>query len=395
MNLEFIAQPDRRVGDTITDAIQKHGVPRELIIVSAFASLTTILRFKPSVEAVKSVGGEVRLVLGVDLGGTSREVLSEVATWGVPVIIVKNRKFGVTFHPKIYLMRWADRARLIVGSNNLTEGGLFRNYEAATQISFDLPADQSAWNGASAQLQRFLAPTGPVAHALTPDFLAVLLSLPEIPSESTARRKRGEGIPKIPSPPVFGYEPVPPAPKHPNTPIPRPAQRSVATPTAPARSQTSHADVLVIQLRLHHNGELLLSKKAALQNPTFFKWPFAGKAVPKKKGNPPYPQLVPDPIVDLTVFGEESAPVLTRTGFAVNTVYYESKKEIRITVSPLLQVMGRNALMVMVMRASDLPGRDYELVIHRPDSPEYQNWLDLCDQLMPGGGKVPRRFGWL
>jgi len=123
MDVEFLTQPDTRIGDLIDLGIAQYGPPLELVMVSAFASLRTVLRFKPKVVEIKLAGGEVRLVLGVDLGGTSKEVLQEAASWEVPVTIVKNRMFGITFHPKLYLLRWPNRAEIIVGSSNFTDGG--------------------------------------------------------------------------------------------------------------------------------------------------------------------------------------------------------------------------------------------------------------------------------
>jgi hypothetical protein len=75
MNVEFLTQPEARVGDEIHASVAKYGTPVEFVVVSAFSSLATILRIKPLAEAVCHIGGTVRLVLGVDLGGTSREVL--------------------------------------------------------------------------------------------------------------------------------------------------------------------------------------------------------------------------------------------------------------------------------------------------------------------------------
>ena len=188
-------------------------------MVSAFASLPTVLRLKSTVVEARAAGSDVRLVLGVDLGGTSKEVLEEVASWAVPVTIVKNQLFGITFHPKIYLLRWADRAEIIVGSNNLTDGGLYRNYEASCRAIYVLPADAALFEQALSELQRFLHPSGPTASLLTPEYLAGLLALPEIPSEVNARRNRGEGTAKRPdqnrATPLFGFEEVPAAPRLP------------------------------------------------------------------------------------------------------------------------------------------------------------------------------------
>jgi hypothetical protein len=392
MEIGYLTQPSIRVGDEIEKSISVAGTPRELVVVSAFASLPTVLRFKPKVADIKADGGDVRLVLGVDLGGTSKEVLQEVAGWSVPVTIVKNTAFGVIFHPKMYLLRWAERAEIIVGSNNLTNGGLYRNYEAASKTVYALPADAAEFAKAKVELVQFLNPSGSIAALLTPTYLEALLTLPEIPSEVEARRARNEGIPKQPPSKIFGYELIRPAPKIiKGPPVPAttavPPVKTVAKVSGPVKT-----DSFAIQVRAHHNGEIFLSVTAALQNPSFFSWPFNGSTTPKKTGNPSYPQLTPDPIVDIIVWGADPIPKMTLSAYALNTVYYATKSEIRITASPLVGVMPDNS--IMIMRRSEAVDRDYDIAIHLPDSPTYQQWLDACDQRMPGGGKIPRRFGW-
>lgn len=220
MRIEFVSQPEIRVGDIIEELIGQFGTPEQLSIVSAFASLPTVLRIKPHVESIAARGGLVTLTLGVDLGGTSKEVLREVASWPAEVWIFKNRVPGITFHPKVYLLRWPASAEIIVGSNNLTDGGLYRNYEAATRTTFSLPVDEAEYQQAIRSLRRFLQPDGPTAVRLTPEYLERLLILREIPSEVEARRTRGEHRELQPTSlatarATFGYESVPLAPRLP------------------------------------------------------------------------------------------------------------------------------------------------------------------------------------
>jgi HKD family nuclease len=96
-----------------------------VIFVSAFVSVQTIMRLKQQVLELKENGVDIRFVLGIDLGGTSQEVLKEILNWGIDIRIVKHRTPGHTFHPKLYLFEWDDQATIIVGSNNITEGGFF------------------------------------------------------------------------------------------------------------------------------------------------------------------------------------------------------------------------------------------------------------------------------
>ncbi len=74
--------------------------------------------------------------------------------------MIKNRYPGHTFHPKVYVVEHAATATVIVGSNNLTEGGFFSNYEAATLATFDLPTDAEEYQSARQELGVFLDPMG-------------------------------------------------------------------------------------------------------------------------------------------------------------------------------------------------------------------------------------------
>jgi HKD family nuclease len=118
------------------------------VIVFAFASLQTIMRLKVPLLTLRDAGTTVSLVVGLDMGGTSKEVLRELSTWNVNVTVVKNRIPGHTFHPKLYLLEWESLAKVVVGSNNATEGGFYRNYEVSSCTEYDLPADSRLYAGA-------------------------------------------------------------------------------------------------------------------------------------------------------------------------------------------------------------------------------------------------------
>jgi len=171
----------------------------------------------------------------------------------------------------------------------------------------------------------------------------------------------------------------------PESPLPLVRRASPDAPPHPARR-------FAIQIKPHHNGEIFLSVTAAMQNPAFFDWPFTGSTTPKKPGNPSYPQRVPDPVANIAVYGTGLFPTLTLNHYPLNTVYYEKKREIRITAAPLVPIVPEYS--VMIMELSSITGVDYEITIHRPDSPDHGIWLARCNQRMPGGGRTPRRFGW-
>ena len=356
-------------------------------LIVAYAKSGPLHRLRRHLVSWRSRGRTAEAILGVDQQGTSGEALALALTLFDTVYVTQAN--GITFHPKIYLFTGDTFARVFVGSNNLTVGGTETNFEAAIDVKLALPADapdlgafESAWND-------LLPSSCSATTRLTPLRLQEMLDrgtvLPEKEMRSHAGTDATSGLRIHEKPSQFYGLPASPLPKDvlPTNPMP-PAVQS-ASPTAAVRG-------LAIQVKPHHNGEIFLSRTALLQNPNFFGWPFTGRTTPKKAGNPSYPQHDPDPIVDIVVFGRDAKPLLQLSSYALNTVYYENKSEIRITASPLVAVVPEYS--VMLIERSDTPQTTYQITIHTPDSSQYPGWVAACNQTMPGGGKEPRRFGW-
>lgn len=82
-------------------------------------------------------GGFAQVTVGVDIENTSAEGLRDLLSWqarGSIETFVHHNEAEAIFHPKVYLLRNNLDARLIVGSNNLTQAGLFVNTEAGLQL---------------------------------------------------------------------------------------------------------------------------------------------------------------------------------------------------------------------------------------------------------------------
>jgi HKD family nuclease len=86
----------------------------------------------------------VKISVGIDHGGTSMEglrtLLESIGNRG-EIWIYHNENYS-SFHPKIYLFKNDSHADILVGSGNLTEGGLFTNYEASLALSLDLTLEE-------------------------------------------------------------------------------------------------------------------------------------------------------------------------------------------------------------------------------------------------------------
>lgn len=143
MVVSFVAQPfaDGRDLRDFLDALAGDAAINELDVVVAWAKRSGLRRVRTQLEAVRDRPGTTRLIVGIDEGGATRQGL-ELAREIFSSVHVFHDNSWRTFHPKIYLAVGGDRARLLVGSNNLTAGGVFFNYEAALECVLTLPADQ-------------------------------------------------------------------------------------------------------------------------------------------------------------------------------------------------------------------------------------------------------------
>jgi HKD family nuclease len=101
-----------------------------LNIVVAFAKNSGVLRIKDGLEKFRGRGGKFNIYLGIDLGGTSYEALTSLLLLTDSLNVVHSEK-GQTFHPKIYQLLGHDKGVMVVGSHNLTGGGLWTNFESS------------------------------------------------------------------------------------------------------------------------------------------------------------------------------------------------------------------------------------------------------------------------
>ena len=367
----------------------------------AFAKVGPLYRLQGLLEEWRKAGKSSTAVFGIDHNGTSLQALQFALEYFDNVFYTQER--GCSFHPKIYWFKGESKAVVFVGSNNLTVGGTEINFEAAIELEFSLPEEQAEFEQAHRMFTSLLPAACGATRELTPEVLSQLeadgLLLDETKKSSgMGWKKRVTNLSgvrfklpvkppsSLPSHIVFGKAPK---------------KKELAKKADALKVQADTVDVtksfvpvrgFAIQIKPHRNGEIFLSRTAAQQNPAFFGLPFTGQTTPKKGENEGYPQRTPDPLCNIVVFGADNAVLYSKLKYALNTVFYTKKSEIRITASPLVGLVPDYSVLIMAL--SDDMGVDYEMQIFTPDSPDHAKWVDVCDQEMPGGGKVPRRFGW-
>ncbi|GAB1108953.1 phospholipase D family protein [Aeromonas caviae] len=136
MNQPFTGQLGNRLIELL-DSSDYH----TLNIAVAFAKNSGVLRIKDSLERFRAREGKVNVYVGVDLGGTSYEALTALLLHTDSLNVVHSEN-GQTFHPKIYQFVGKEKGLVVIGSHNLTAGGLWTNFESSVLIPVD-------WSGAN------------------------------------------------------------------------------------------------------------------------------------------------------------------------------------------------------------------------------------------------------
>ena len=415
MRIDYIAQPDTQLGMELSTLLDSATPASKIVFVSAFVGLQTIMRLKNQVVNLKANGTDIRFVLGIDLNGTSQEVLRELLDWGLDVRLVKHRIPGHTFHPKLYLFEWYHEATIIVGSNNLTEGGFFKNYEGAVKVSYQLPAEADDFASACTQLERFLDPKGATVNQLTSDFLDRLITRGDVPTEAEARigrdissgvraRTRRQGAS------LFGIEEIPLPPPLPADLLDRLTREVRGRRSARRAANTQPAGGPAIGGALPIDDQVddpLLPAAFYMTLPTlqgpnipgearipldaieiakdFWGWPDEYTRSVGSRGNRIYWNWRPQ----WRIWSVEDPNEINVQ--EVRMYMYENSSDFRFYVRPLVNAGADLGDIVRITRTAEPDGVEYECVLARSTTPEYAQWTGYCTQAVRNSS---RRFGY-
>lgn len=184
----FYSQPlSTRFGTNLIDILQT-GIWNSLDIAVAWVRASGIAHLEPALTGFLKAGRAVRITVGVDLDNTTKEGLANLLALqqhGAMSIFVHHNEAGTIFHPKLYLFQNATHAKLIVGSNNITEAGLYQNTEAGLELELDIenPIIVSAKNA----LDAWRDTTSGIARQLDAAFLDDLVSNGYVTDEASLK----------------------------------------------------------------------------------------------------------------------------------------------------------------------------------------------------------------
>lgn len=121
-----------QLGELLCEKLtQPLGRVANFTMFSAFAKNSGVLRLKPALEQFKNAGGYITAFIGVDAHGTSYEAVLNMFELCDELYIVHSESPASTFHSKIYEFTNDRDIWIAIGSNNLTGGGLWTNFESA------------------------------------------------------------------------------------------------------------------------------------------------------------------------------------------------------------------------------------------------------------------------
>ena len=90
------------------------------------------------VDELAKCSGDLKFYIGIRNGVTSKQGIEVLVNNGIYPICVDTATQAFIFHPKVYFAQNNEAAKLIVGSANLTTGGLIKNIESSLILDLDL-----------------------------------------------------------------------------------------------------------------------------------------------------------------------------------------------------------------------------------------------------------------
>jgi HKD family nuclease len=126
----IVHQPhDKQLGIQLIEAIESNRYS-QLTIMVAYAKLSGVYRISPYIDKFRKNGGEVRFIIGIDQHNTTFDALLQLSKLSDKLFVFHSEGIAQTFHIKCYWLKGENESWYAIGSNNLTAGGLFSNYDS-------------------------------------------------------------------------------------------------------------------------------------------------------------------------------------------------------------------------------------------------------------------------
>ena len=123
------------MGDCLV-SLMGNGKYNQMKMMVAFAKQSGISRLLNDFMNFRNSGGEIEAVVGIDQHITSFQAIQQLSTLTNDNLYIHHDRGASCFHPKVFIFEKDNNpTAILVGSSNLTTGGLFSNYEANVLLS--------------------------------------------------------------------------------------------------------------------------------------------------------------------------------------------------------------------------------------------------------------------
>lgn len=160
--------------------------PSRFLVSTAFMTSGGISLIETNLRTHAAVS---TIFVGIRNGITSSQGLQKALDFGCRIYVVDTGSSNILFHPKIYLSRNSIEAHVMIGSANLTAGGMNNNIEASFLLRLDLSITQNQLLIADIEDKLMALPSGFPQHVLEvmgPSMIADLLAAGRVIDESIA-----------------------------------------------------------------------------------------------------------------------------------------------------------------------------------------------------------------
>lgn len=395
--MKIISQPadQNRLGDFLNRNLAAPWTSFRAAV--AFAKRSGVQHIEQSLTEF-SARGDVQIIIGIDHRGTSFEGLQDLLAAVLPAgrVVVFHNPGSLTFHPKLFLFKSDIAAELLIGSGNLTAGGLYNNYEVGASYSLDLgQADDAEVLGSVEHLLDMWSDeeSGTVS-VLDTDLLDRLLvqglTLGEEAIEWAAQARDGDGHGFVaddnPLPFVARREPG--APRRPRAARDRrPAQQMLFPDVEDRRAALTHFVMTLQQTDVgvgqttpgtsRRSPEIFIPLSARGENPTFWAWP----------------QGFTEDLGNRGKFDRHGVRVrLEGEIIQVNMMTWPEKSDFRIRSQALRRAANVGDILHMERMGEEDADCEYSVEIIRQGAAEYDDFLALCARMVRG--RSLKRYGY-
>lgn len=179
------------LGDYLISCLEDSSFEVANIIV-AFAKNSGVLRLKPALDQFRARGSKVNVYVGIDLDGTSYEALVSLCKLADRLYVVHTES-NQTFHSKIYNFTNENCSIVVIGSNNLTAGGLWTNLESCfiSKLALDEDSDRVIQHQIDLYMKNLVAMQDLAMEIKGQDDIDELLAAGYVSKEAMAKIRRG------------------------------------------------------------------------------------------------------------------------------------------------------------------------------------------------------------